>query len=98
MTSEEKKLWAVERLCEKSRELGRLPKTADFDDATRSRIKAFLGPWPRALEIAGLKEAKPALPKKKKRSAKTKTVQNKSLRKLEHTQTNNKGKSEKSDK
>ena len=56
----EKKEWAVERLTEKSRETGRLPKKEDFDPATLSRIKAFLGPWPRALEAAGLKERKTA--------------------------------------
>lgn len=58
MISEEKKVWAVELLKEKNRETGRLPKKEDFDEVTRSRIKAFLGPWPRALEAAGLKEAK----------------------------------------
>lgn len=56
----EKKEWAVERLKEKSRETGRLPKKEDFDPVTFSRIKAFLGPWPRALETAGLKERKAA--------------------------------------
>lgn len=56
----EKKEWAVERLKEKSRETGRLPKKEDFDPVTLSRIKAFLGPWPRALEAAGLKERKTA--------------------------------------
>ena len=60
MTSEEKKLWAEELLRQKHSELGRLPKKDDFDEATRSRIKAFLGPWPRALEAAGLKEPRPA--------------------------------------
>lgn len=58
MTSEEKRLWAVELLREKSREVSGLPRKSDFDEATRSRIKAFLGPWPRALEAAGLKEAR----------------------------------------
>lgn len=57
MISEEKKVWAVELLKEKNRETGRLPKKEDFDEVTRSRIKAFLGPWPRALEAAGLKES-----------------------------------------
>lgn len=61
LTLDEKKLWAVERLLEKSKEVGRLPKKEDFDEVTRSRIKAFLGPWPRALEAAGLK----AVPKAK---------------------------------
>ncbi len=53
---EDKKQWAAEQLCQKQRELGRLPMKSDFDAATLSRIKAFLGPWPRALEAAGLKE------------------------------------------
>lgn len=56
MTPEEKKAWAAAMLQDKARELARIPKKEDFDDATRSRIKAFLGPWPRALEAAGLKE------------------------------------------
>ena len=66
MITEEKKQWAVEQLREKSKELGRLPKKDDFDVVTLSRIKAFLGPWPRALETAGLKEPKP-MPEKRKR-------------------------------
>ncbi len=56
MTEEEKAAWAKEQLLSKCRELGRTPKKEDFDNAARSRIKAFLGPWPRALERAGLKE------------------------------------------
>ena len=56
MTTEEKIAWATEQLTDKYRELGRIPKKEDFDDGTRSRIKAVLGPWPRALERAGLKE------------------------------------------
>ena len=53
----------------KSTELDRLPRKDDFDEPTRSRIKAFLGPWPRALEAAGLKEARmmPQTDKPKKR-------------------------------
>ena len=54
MTNEMKRNWAVCQLQFKAKELGRLPKKSDFDDATTSRIKAFLGPWPRALETAGL--------------------------------------------
>lgn len=53
-------------------ELGRLPHKDDFDEPTRSRIKAFLGPWPRALEAAGLKEPK-ANNKKRKRNKKGET-------------------------
>lgn len=58
MTPCDKKEWAVSLLKEKAKELSAIPKKEDFDEVTRSRIKAFLGPWPRALEAAGLKEAK----------------------------------------
>ena len=67
---EDKAAWAVEQLVARQAQLGRTPKKEDFDEATRSRIKAFLGPWPRALEAAGLKEkrmkAEPAKVKKQK--------------------------------
>lgn len=56
MIKEKDVAWAKEQLQVKSRQLGRMPKKDDFDEVTRSRIKAFLGPWPRALEAAGLKE------------------------------------------
>ena len=36
----------------------RLPRRSDFSDAEVVAIKAFLGPWPRALEAAGLKPYK----------------------------------------
>lgn len=55
MTKEEKRAWAEDLLRQKQKELSRLPQKADFDTATCSQIKAFLGPWPRALEAAGLK-------------------------------------------
>ncbi len=58
MINNKKKEWAIEALRQKSEELGRLPRKSDFDVVTLSRIKAFLGPWPRALEAAGLKEKK----------------------------------------
>ncbi|MGM9592647.1 MAG: homing endonuclease associated repeat-containing protein [Oscillospiraceae bacterium] len=58
MVSEEKTKWAADALREKYDELGRLPQKSDFDPVTLSRIKAFLGPWPRALEAAGLKQTK----------------------------------------
>ena len=50
--------WAIRTLQKRAEELGYPPKKADFDDATRARIKTFLGPWPRALEAAGLKDTK----------------------------------------
>ena len=36
----------------------RLPKRGDFSDEEVNAIKSFLGPWPRALEAAGLKEVR----------------------------------------
>lgn len=66
MASNEQIKWAIEQLTKKCVELGRLPKKDDFDDITRSRIKAFLGPWPRALEAAGLKAVKTKESKKRK--------------------------------
>ena len=67
MKTEEKKSWAEELLRQKFNELGRMPCKDDFDEPTRSRIKAFLGPWPRALEAAGLKEPRVVPEKSKKR-------------------------------
>ena len=58
MTQEEKKAWAEALLRKKYVELGRLPTKKDFDDVACSQIKAYLGPWPRALEAAGLKKPK----------------------------------------
>ena len=36
----------------------RYPKRSDFTDAEVMAIKAYLGPWPRALEAAGIKPAR----------------------------------------
>ena len=58
MTPEEKRAWEEDLLRKKYQQLGRLPTKKDFDDITCSRIKAYLGPWPRALESAGLKQPK----------------------------------------
>lgn len=48
---------AIELLVSKYQELNqeRLPKRSDFDDEAICFIKQKLGPWPRALEAAGLK-------------------------------------------
>lgn len=51
--------WAIQTLRRKAAVLGALPRKADFDEKTRCRIKYILGPWPRALEAAGLKERNP---------------------------------------
>lgn len=67
MTPEEKLRWAVTQLQSRAAELQRLPKKDDFDEVTRARIKAFLGPWPRALEAAGLKDPRPISHKKRRK-------------------------------
>ena len=58
MATDAQKSWAIRTLQKRAQELGYPPRKADFDDATRARIKTFLGPWPRALEEAGLKAPK----------------------------------------
>lgn len=35
--------------------INRFPKRSDFTETEVVAIKAFLGPWPRALELAGIK-------------------------------------------
>ena len=35
--------------------ISRYPKRSDFEEREVVAIKAFLGPWPRALEAAGVK-------------------------------------------
>ncbi len=52
----DKRELAIELLINKAKELDRLPKRADFSDSDVCLIKQKLGPWPRALEAAGLKE------------------------------------------
>lgn len=53
-----KKETAIFMLKQKADILGRLPKKDDFDEISVSKIKGVLGPWPRALEAAGLKKPK----------------------------------------
>ena len=55
---------AVELLREASEKLSsngetRYPRRSDFTDREVEAIKAHLGPWPRALETAGLKPPRP---------------------------------------
>ncbi|MBQ9887332.1 MAG: hypothetical protein IJM37_10830 [Lachnospiraceae bacterium] len=55
MEQDEKKVRAICMLKEKHETLGRNPVRSDFKPEEVSFIKAKLGPWPRALEAAGLK-------------------------------------------
>lgn len=59
-------------LCEKSNELKamgikRYPQRSDFTEEEVIAVKAFLGPWPRALEKAGLKPINEELKEKKRK-------------------------------
>lgn len=58
MEDDVKRQQAIELLVNKSRELEgkRFPKRTDFSNEEMCFIKQKLGPWPRALETAGLKE------------------------------------------
>ena len=58
MEQDEKRIRAISMLVNKSRELEdeRLPMRSDFTSEEACFIKQKLGPWPRALEAAGLKE------------------------------------------
>ncbi len=67
MEKECKKAYAAELLSKRRDELGRLPLRKDFDAETACFIKQVLGPWPRALEAAGLKEAARVSRKEKNR-------------------------------
>lgn len=42
-----------------ARGLSRFPQRSDFTPEDVVAIKAFLGPWPRALEAAGIKQPRP---------------------------------------
>lgn len=58
------------------------PKRADFSEDDVVAIKAFLGPWPRALEAAGIKPVNEAL-MEKKRQKKIAMKRKKTQRKIE---------------
>lgn len=42
----------------KAETIGRYPKKSDFSEMEVTMIKSYFGPWPRALEAAGIKEPK----------------------------------------
>lgn len=52
----DKEAESIRLLREKAAELGRLPRKQDFKGGRVGVIKVSLGPWPRALKKAGLKE------------------------------------------
>lgn len=48
----------LDRLKKVAERENRLPKKSDFSDFDVMKIKGYFGPWPWALEAAGLKEPK----------------------------------------
>lgn len=67
---------AIILLQNKASELGRLPKREDFAPDIVCLIKQKLGPWPRALEKAGLKEQQKPSAKEKSREKRERIKQN----------------------
>lgn len=65
MENDIKRQQAINLLADKSKELNRIPKKTDFDETEVCLIKQKLGPWPRALEAAGLKEKNKLIGKEK---------------------------------
>jgi hypothetical protein len=56
----------IELINNKYKELGRLPKKTDFSFHEVAAIKSHFGPWPRALEAAGVKDSKPVTKKQQR--------------------------------
>lgn len=48
----------IKLICSKFSDLKRLPVKADFTEYEVMIIKSYFGPWPRALEEAGLRASK----------------------------------------
>ena len=76
-----------------SQSIERYPQRSDFSDREVVAIKAFLGPWPRALEAAGIKpprdDDRPQRNKEKRARAKRTRIA--SLKKLERERKKNGG-------
>ena len=67
----------------------RYPKRADFSEREVVAIKAFFGPWPRALEAAGLKPPRDddRLQKNREKRIRAKQRRNAARRENEHIST-----------
>lgn len=82
MSADEKRELAIIMLTDMQNRLGRLPKRSDFSPEDFCFIKQKLGPFPRALEAAGLKPVtKPSsaiLSKQKRKRAALRRKLNKS--------------------
>ena len=72
----------------------RFPKRSDFSEEEVVAIKAFLGPWPRALEAAGVKPPRDddRAQRNKEKRIRTKRAKIAALKQIEKAQKENKGK------
>ena len=70
--------------------LSRYPQRSDFEDREVVAIKAFLGPWPRALEEAGIKPPRDEDRSERNKEKRIRAKQNRiaSLKKLERERKN----------
>ena len=70
--------------------LSRYPQRSDFEDREVVAIKAFLGPWPRALEAAGIKPPREDDRVQRNKEKRIRAKQNRiaALKKLEHERKN----------
>jgi pyruvate carboxylase len=75
--NDDKTALAINLLKSKAEELGRTPKKEDFDSDTVCFIKQKLGPFPRALEKAGLKNSPDISAKEKSKIKRTRIEKNK---------------------
>ena len=68
----------------------RYPQRSDFEDREIVVIKAFLGPWPRALEEAGIKMPRNdnRLQRNKEKRIRAKRARTAALREIEKEQKN----------
>ena len=67
MTTDNTKEYYISLLKKVAEDEKRLPKKSDFSQDDVNRIKGLFGPWPWALEAAGLKESKQEARKEKNR-------------------------------
>lgn len=71
--------YAIQLLKDKANQLGRIPKRSDFESEIVCLIKQKLGPWPRALEKAGLKTPASVSAKEKSKQKRERIRKNKKI-------------------
>lgn len=83
MEYDERQKQCIQLLQERARALSRVPKKGDFSEETMCQIKNLLGPWPRALEAAGLKESTQAEREQRIREKRIRTKRRRANKKQE---------------